>query len=229
MKNYQKLYYSSYFAQNKSGEYIPVTRRECFAPPEEFPDNPYLQRWFYDHEAGYAVRLARTTEGDALGKRNAADLKAEERRWKRDNQCIGMQDTRCPVDCDACPCADDCDRSEREDSGNGCTRKCDCCQHFERRIVELDRPCGADENGEEAFIEITDDIDVAEIATDSAVLELLLLAVEGLSPEERALYEATIIGDRTERDFAGQLGISHQAVGKQKKKLREKLRSLISP
>ena len=80
MKHYQKLYYKHFYAQDENGEYIPVSKKVCFAPAEE-PDttNPYKQRWFYDQEAGYAVRLARTSDGDKLGRRNAADLKAAER------------------------------------------------------------------------------------------------------------------------------------------------------
>ena len=65
MKHYQKLYYKHFYAQNENGEYVPVTKQVCFAAAET-PDenNPYKQRWFYDPEAGYAVRLARTSDGD---------------------------------------------------------------------------------------------------------------------------------------------------------------------
>ena len=80
MKNYQRLFYRNYYAQNEKGQYIPVSRKACFAPAEPpTEDKPYKQRWFYDPEAGYAVRLARTADGDKLGRRNAADLKAAER------------------------------------------------------------------------------------------------------------------------------------------------------
>ena len=51
MKHYQKLYYKHFYAQDENGEYIPVSKKVCFAPAEE-PDttNPYKQRWFYDQE-----------------------------------------------------------------------------------------------------------------------------------------------------------------------------------
>jgi hypothetical protein len=78
MKNKQKLYYSHYYNQDLDGKCVPVSRKECFAPATlPTADNPYPQRWFYDYEAGYVIRLARNKAGDDLGKRNAADLKSE--------------------------------------------------------------------------------------------------------------------------------------------------------
>lgn len=80
MRNYQKLYYQHYYIMLPSGAENEVTRRECFAPAEEpTAVNPYKQRWFYDPEASYVIRLPRNQKGEDLGKRNAADLKKEER------------------------------------------------------------------------------------------------------------------------------------------------------
>lgn len=80
MRNYQKLYYQHYFEMLPNGMETEVTRRECFAPAEEpTAVNPYKQRWYYDPEASCAIRLPRNQMGDNLGRRNAADLKSEER------------------------------------------------------------------------------------------------------------------------------------------------------
>ena len=80
MRNYQKLYYQHYYIMLSNGAETEVTRRECFAPAKEPTEvNPYKQRWFYDPEASYAIRLPRNQKGENLGKRNAADLKKEER------------------------------------------------------------------------------------------------------------------------------------------------------
>lgn len=80
MRNYQKMYYQHYYKILPDGTEKEVSRRECFAPAEEpTPTNPYKQRWYYDPEASYAVRLPRSPLGESLGKRNAADLKKEER------------------------------------------------------------------------------------------------------------------------------------------------------
>ena len=79
MLNYQKLHYDHYYVMNEIGETTACSRVECFAPETYLPQCPYRQRWFYDPEAGYAVRLPRNQKGDELGLRNQADLKREER------------------------------------------------------------------------------------------------------------------------------------------------------
>ncbi len=94
MRNYQKLYYQRYFEMLPDGMETEVTRRVCFAPAEE-PTllNPFKQRWYYDPEASYVIRLPRNQMGDDLGKRNAADLKAAERyQVRKIKNCPGELD-----------------------------------------------------------------------------------------------------------------------------------------
>ena len=83
MLNYQKLHYDHYYVMNEIGETTACSRAECFAPETYLSQCPYRQRWFYDQEAGYAMRLPRNSMGDALGRRNQADLKSEERHSSR--------------------------------------------------------------------------------------------------------------------------------------------------
>ena len=99
MKNYQRLYYQHYFEMLPNGTETEVTRRECFAPAEEpTPANPYKQRWWYDPEASCAIRLPRNQMGEMLGKRNAANLKAEERyQARKAEKCPGELDK--PIAC----------------------------------------------------------------------------------------------------------------------------------
>ena len=80
MQNYQQWNYKHYYTVSPDGVETEVSRHECFAPAvEPSPDCPYIQRWFYDCEAGYALRLPRNAKGEELGKRNAADRKKLER------------------------------------------------------------------------------------------------------------------------------------------------------
>jgi len=99
MRNYQKLYYQHYYEMLPNGTETEVTRRECFAPAEDpTPANPFKQRWYYDPEASYVIRLPRNQTGDDLGKRNAADLKASERyQIRKDKNCPGELDK--PISC----------------------------------------------------------------------------------------------------------------------------------
>ena len=99
MRNYQKLYYQHYYEMLPNVMETEVTRRACFAPAEDpTPANPFKQRWYYDPEASYVIRLPRNQLGDDLGKRNAADLKASERyQVRKDKNCPGELDR--PITC----------------------------------------------------------------------------------------------------------------------------------
>ena len=99
MKNYQKLYYQHYYEMLPNGTETEVTRRACFVPAEDPTlTNPFKQRWYYDPEASYVIRLPRNQMGDDLGKRNAADLKASERyQVRKDKNCPGELDR--PISC----------------------------------------------------------------------------------------------------------------------------------
>ena len=80
MRNYQKFYYKHFYTVSPDGVETEVSRQECFAPGvDPSPDCPYVQRWWYDNEASYALRLPRDAYGEKLGKRNAADRKKQER------------------------------------------------------------------------------------------------------------------------------------------------------
>ena len=94
MRNYQKLYYQHYYEMLPNGTETEVSRRACFAPAEDQTlANPFKQRWYYDPEASYVIRLPRNQMGDDLGKRNAADLKASERyQLRKDKNCPGELD-----------------------------------------------------------------------------------------------------------------------------------------
>jgi hypothetical protein len=92
MRNYQKLYYQHYYKMLPDGTETEVTRRECFAPAKDpTPDCPFSQRWWYDPEASYAIRLPRSPLGETLGKRNAADRKKQERIVASDAEHIGIE------------------------------------------------------------------------------------------------------------------------------------------
>lgn len=99
MRNYQNLYYQHYYVMLPNGTETEVTRRVCFAPAEDSTvTNPYKQRWYYDPEASYVIRLPRNQMGDDLGKRNAADLKAAERcQVRKIKNCPGELDK--PITC----------------------------------------------------------------------------------------------------------------------------------
>ena len=74
-----------------------------------------------------------------------------------------------------------------------------------------------------------DPADFAEIVADKMLLDQLLSALDELGPDEQSLINALFYDDRSERDYAAEAGISHQAVGKRKQKVLVKLRKIIGP
>ena len=94
MKNYQSLHFDRYYVMDGHGNHVSCSRSECFAAPDDLPGCPYKQRWLYDAEAGYAVRLPRTKLGDDLGRFNQAFLKKEERYRNRRSAQVSIDQPR---------------------------------------------------------------------------------------------------------------------------------------
>ncbi len=204
MKNYQRLHYQNYYIQYSNGNCVTATRRECFAPPNLSGLNqPYPQRWFYDPEAGYAVRLARTSYGDALGKRNAADLKTEERRHARRSQCLWKGTNQCDQDCAS------------------------CVRQRTRRVVELDKVWNNENNGSaEKYFDIPDKrINIEACYEDKQLLAALEAALDELTDQERQILHSHFYEGKTLRQIAADLGFrSHTSVVRRFEKALASLR-----
>ncbi|MEA4898698.1 MAG: hypothetical protein VB115_10680 [Christensenellaceae bacterium] len=203
MKNYQRLYYQHYYAQNPDGECVSVTRRECFAlttPPTA--DNLYPQRWHYDPEAGYVIRLARTKTGDDLGKRNAADLKSEERARDRKYRCVWKGTKNCDQNCARC--------NRRHIS----------------RTVELDKSWGNDNDPDlQRRFDIADEAaDIEAIVADGEMLAALIASLDKLSEDDRELW--TLLRDKAKKqEIADHFNLTLDGVRYREKRLFAKLRA----
>ena len=181
MRNYQKLYYQHYYEMLPDAMETEVTRRACFAPAEDPTHaNPFKQRWYYDPEASYVIRLPRNQMGDDLGKRNAADLKSSERyQVRKDKNCPG----------------------------------------------ELDRPITCGDDGNEIFIEVTDEAaDILAILEDREQLSALISALNKLAPDERELWNC-LAKKIKKQEIADRFGITIDGVYYREKRLRSILRS----
>lgn len=110
----------------------------------------------------------------------------------------------------------------RDENGSRCTKDCRTCEKTrDGSILSLDK------FNDEGY-EVADSVDLAELVADRLILEQLVKALDDLDPDVRSLINALFYNDRTERDYASEVGISHQAVGKRKQKLIEKLRGIMS-
>ena len=203
MRSYQKLHYENYYAQCANGDYAAVTRKECFAPAEvPSSTNPYPQKWFYDPDAGYAVRLARTKEGVDLGMRNAADLKADERYKEHQSRCVWK-------------------------GSDNCNQKCgECCRQNTHRTVELDKHWGNDNNDDlQSVFDFEDEtVDIVASIAVKDLLEAFNALLEKLSLDDRELWDCLKCGLK-KQEIADKFHISVDGVRYREQKLFAKIRA----
>lgn len=109
----------------------------------------------------------------------------------------------------------------RDQNGRRCTKDCRTCgKAREGSVLSLDK--FADDG-----YEVADPADMADLVADKLLLELLSDALDTLEPDERSLIDALFYKDRTVREYAAEIGVSHQAVVKRKQKVIEKLRGIM--
>lgn len=110
----------------------------------------------------------------------------------------------------------------RDENGFRCTEDCGSCAKTRNGSA-----LSLDKFSEDGF-DIADQSDIAELVAEKLLFAELFAAIDDLDPDEKALVDALFFRERTERAYAAEIGISHQAVGKRKKKVIEKLRNLMN-
>lgn len=201
MKNYQSLTYQNYYAQDENGQYIKVNRKACFSPAEPpTEDNPSKQRWYYDHEAGYAVRLDRNLANEDLHRFNSTSLKREERYRNRKFSCVWKDTSNCDQNC------------------NQCNRK------NTSRTVELDRTWTSSGNDEmvSIFEPIDESQNIINILEDQELQSILASVLDKLSPEDIELYQA-LLNKEKKKVIAERFDITVDGVRYRELQLRKKL------
>jgi RNA polymerase sigma factor (sigma-70 family) len=107
------------------------------------------------------------------------------------------------------------------DGGSRCTKDCSVCPRSrDGGVLSLDK---FSDDGYDA----ADPCDIAELVADSLLLEQLAAALDELAPDERSLIDALFYHERSERDYAAEIGVSHQAAGKRKQRIIKKLRAAL--
>lgn len=68
---------------------------------------------------------------------------------------------------------------------------------------------------------------VDEIVEDKLLLAMLLAALDELTTNERILIDALFYQEKSEREVAGEIGLSQKAINKRRHRILEKLRNLM--
>jgi len=202
MKNYQRVNYRKYYAQDENGRYVEVDRKTCFATAElPTEDNPYKQRWFYDEEASYVIRLSRTKESEDIHRFNSTSLKKEERYRNRKFTCIYKDANKCNQDCNKCKWKNT------------------------SRTVELDKNWSKGNDEMDSIFTPTDDSqDIFSILEDKELTGLIRIAFDSLSPEDQLLFNC-LLERKAKKDVAKLLKITVDGVRYRELQLRKKLLS----
>ena len=204
----QKINYALFFMYDEEGNYIPTSRKECFAPGERpTADNPFWQRlfyspcedWLYKPGAigGYAIRLPRNELGDEHGKCNMANLTKEMRDFLRRGQCLWRV--------------------------FGCTKtkeECAVCWKRKPYMTDVDKPLSDDEGSDSIKDYIRDRAVDVEAALEYR--ELIAASRARLSPDELQLIE--FWRDKTKKQvIADCFGLTLDGVYYRERQLRNKL------
>ena len=200
MKNYQRVNYKKYYAQDENEKYVEVDRKTCFASADQpTENNSYKQRWFYDEEAGYVVRLSRNKGSEDIHRLSSTSLKREERYRNRKFACI-------------------------YENTNKCNQECDRCTHDNTsRTVELDRDWSNGNSEMSTFFTPADDSqDIFNILEDRELKKLIKDAFESLSPEDQLLFNC-LIERKAKKAVAKLLDITVDGVRYRELQLRKKL------
>lgn len=207
MKNFLSKHYDHYYIQVDDVQAVETTRAECIAPGEEpTVDNPYKQRWYYDIEASYIIRLLRNEKGEKLYRDNASFIRGNERYHARKYACVSKGTGNCDNDC------------------TNCTRT------RISRTVKLDKPIlGNEESDDCLYLEIEAPDHFAELEEEDDKKEKykrLYEVIELLSDKQKQVCNLYLKG-KTAKEIGGILGVSKQAIIQQLSTIKNKIKKLF--
>lgn len=207
MKNYLREHYEYYYIQTSDGETVETTRVECIAPGEtETADSPYKQRWLYDTDAGYIIRLTRNEQGERLYRENATYIKREERKRASKYSCIRKNTGLCDNNC------------------NNCTKQ------KIARTVDLDKPLYTDECGNDVYLELPvyPFAEMFEREEEKELKTRLYKAITQLPNEQRIVIGLHYFKKKSQAEIAEMMGKNQSSVSRQIQTAIKNLKKLLS-
>jgi len=94
--------------------------------------------------------------------------------------------------------------------------------------VRIDRERSLERLIADGFDIPSDDPLVDEIVADKFLLDMLMLALDKLTDDERGLVDALFFEEKSEREVARETGVPHQTVHSRKAAILRKLKSWLS-
>ncbi|MCL2053355.1 MAG: hypothetical protein FWG90_02785 [Oscillospiraceae bacterium] len=206
--NFMKHNFSNYYAPDGKGGYKEVTRGVCFAYDKESSfSGKYPQRWYWDVQNSFAIRLERNEKG----KRIYNEARAERRRAAKDYLemygCVRKE-------CMTCKGYDEVVRGES---------KCDSCANHVTFIV-LDEELDNSDGAKGVPFEIRANVDVEQQVETSFLLETLHEVLQTLDRDEQELWRF-LVADTKKKVIAAHFGWTLDKLSCQQLRLYTKLRT----
>ena len=205
--NFMKHNFKNYFAPDGKGKggYKEVKRGECFAYDSESFSGKYPQRWYWDVENDFAIRLERNENGRKIYNEARAERRRATKEYLAMFGCVRKE-------CLAC---------KGWDEAVGNETKCDCCvNHI--TFIALDEERADDENAECHNIE--SDTDIVRQSETNALLDTLHKFLLTLDANEQKLWQF-LVNDAKKKVIAAYFGWTLDQLSYRQLKLYTKLRS----
>jgi hypothetical protein len=88
INNFMKHNFHSYYAPNGKGGYKQVSRKQCFYYDNNSFIGPYPQRWYWDLESDFAVRLERNENGEKIFREARSERRRHQKALLEDSGCV---------------------------------------------------------------------------------------------------------------------------------------------
>ena len=204
--NFLKRSYKHYYIQNSSGEWEEVDRLVCISYDSATSfTGRYPQRWFYDFESDYIVRLSRDSAGEQLYNAVRYLRRKEKKHTAEQFGCVG---TDCPK----------CKGWEEIVDGEP---KCKNCPN-KVVLVALDKE--NDQTDTSSYLELDSGIDIGLHYETSYLIETLYAVLGGFTSEEQKLWNC-LAAEMKRKDIALLFGWTEDKLYYRQTLLFKKLRS----
>jgi hypothetical protein len=205
--DFMKHDFKNYFAPDGRGDYKAVSRSECLSYDKRSFTGKYPQRWHWDAESSFVIRLERNDRGERIYNEARADRRRLQKTALEQSGCV----------CKECL---DC---KGWDVAVGSERKCDTCvKHV--LFISLDEDTTAEDGNKAVCVELSADTDVHQEIKSSFLLETLHKELQGFTAIERDLWRHLVAGD-SKKAIAAHFGWTLDKLSYRQLKLFSKIRS----
>jgi hypothetical protein len=206
-KNFMKHDFKNYYAPDGKGDYKKVSRTKCVEYDKDSFAGSYPQRWYWDTECGFVIRLERNAYGERIYNEARSERRRQQKAALEQSGCVFKE---C-LDC------------KGWDKPVGDETQCDnCTKHI--TFISLDEELDTESGDKSVRLELNADTDVHRQAESSYLLELLHYELATFSNEERELWEFMVAGT-PKGNVAKHFGWTLDKLSYRQLKLRTKIRS----